>query len=196
MEHISSGVFILAVCPLLLPTSARSIAEPRDDRFAYEHSLLEKLVILEQESAGLKQRIEQLEKTSSPAKVIAEAWLSKDIDVGSNPRIMYDVEVSNVGGGFDFDNGEFTAPVNGTYLVFVQMCVPSATWMNLDLFKNGAVVGRVFSGDDAYHSCGSSAMVLELTSGNKLWVARESGSATVLSDGGHGKNAFTAVLIR
>jgi len=178
----------------MLPTSARSIAEPRDDRFAYDHSLLEKLVILEQGSAGLKQRIEQLEKTSSVAKVIAEARLSKDIDVGSNPRVMYDVEVSNVGGGFDFDNGEFTAPVNGTYFVFVQMCVPSATWMNLDLFKDGAVVGRVFSGDDAYRSCGSSSMVLELTSGNKLWLARDRGN-TVLADGGHGKNAFTTVFI-
>jgi len=188
-------VSLFFVCHVFSLSRARIILEPEDTRFSYEHRLLERLIILEQESASLRQRIETLERAASPAKVISEARLSKNQDIGADSRVMFDVEVSNVGGGFDFSRGEFTAPVNGTYLVFVQACLGQAMWMDLNIVKDGAVVGRVLSGDDAYHSCGSETVVMELHYGNKLWVAKVAGPATVLNEE-HGRNSFTAVLLR
>jgi len=195
MVQFSLVVLAFIVCQVFSHSRAKTILEPEDTRFSYEHRLLEKLIILEQESASLRQRIETLERTASPAKVITEARLSKNHDIGANSRVMFDVEVSNVGGGFDFSRGQFTAPVNGTYLVFVQACLGQAMWMDLNIVKDGAVVGRVFSGDDAYHSCGSETVVMELHSGNKLWVAKVAGPATVLNEE-HGRNSFTVVLLR
>jgi len=189
-------VSLLFVCHVFSLSRARILFETDDSRFSYEQRLLERLIILEQESASLRQRIETLERQTSPVKVITEARLSKNYDIGANSRVMFDVEVSNVGGGFDFSRGEFTAPVNGTYLVFVQACLGfSNMWLDLNIVKDGAVVGRVFSGDDAYHSCGSETVVMELHSGNKLWVAKVAGPATVLNED-HGRNSFTVVLIR
>ena len=189
-------VSLLFVFHAVAMATVRIILEPEDTMFSYEQRLLERLIILEQESASLRQRIETLERTTSPVKVTTEARLSKNHAIGANSRVMYDVEVSNVGGGFDFARGEFTAPVNGTYLVFVQACLGfSNMWLDLDIVKDGAVVGRVFSGDDAYHSCGSETVVMELHSGNKLWVAKVAGPATVLNEE-HGRNSFTAVLLR
>ena len=189
-------VSLLFVFHAVAMATVRIILEPEDTMFSYEQRLLERLIILEQESASLRQRIETLERTTSPVKVTTEARLSKNHAIGANSRVMYDVEVSNVGGGFDFALGEFTAPVNGTYLVFVQACLAGSNmWLDLDIVKDGAVVGRVFSGDDAYHSCGSETVVMELLSGNKLWVAKVAGPATVLNEE-HGRNSFTAVLLR
>jgi len=195
MVQFSLVVLSFIVCQVFSQSGAKPMLEPEDTRFSYEQRLLEKLIILEQESASLRQRMETLERTASPAKVITEARLSKNQDIGANSRVMFDVEVSNVGGGFDFARGEFTAPVNGTYLMFVQTCLGGSTFLDLNIVKDGAVVGRVFSGDDAYHSCGSETVVMELHSGNKLWIVKVAGPATVLNEE-HGRNSLTVVLIR
>jgi len=106
--------------------------------------------------------------------------------------VLYDLEVSNIGGAFDLEHGEFTAPVGGTYYVSLQACVSHAMWMTLAIMKDGAVIGKLLSGDADY--CSSHSLVTELASGDKMWVVKVEGTTAVLSKA-LAWNTFTAVPI-
>lgn len=165
-------------------------------RFVYEYGILEKLIKLEAESSTQLERIKQFEKQQKkPTVVSAHVRLSKTTTVSGNERVKYDVEISNIGGSYDLKNGQFTAPVPGLYLIHVQLCLgTSGHWMDLNIVKEGAVIGRVFSGDHAYHSCGSELLNVHLNQGDTVWVVREAGLATSLNQD-HGWNSFKAVLL-
>ncbi|XP_045198323.2 complement C1q-like protein 4 [Mercenaria mercenaria] len=174
--------------------------EPRNEgdcsRFVYEYSILEKLILLETEHVKLRERIENLEKQrKSPSKVSVHVRLSKATPLSGTERVKYDMEISNIGGAYDSKNGHFTAPVPGIYLIHVQLCLGSSgQWMDLNIVKDGAVVGRVFSGDHSYHSCGSEALNIHLKKGDNIWIVRETGKSTSLNQD-HGWNSFKALLV-
>jgi len=147
-----------------------------------------------QRLTDLEQRIVQMERTTPGTKVITQVRLSRDSNVDLHARVLYDLEVSNIGGAFDLEHGEFTAPVDGTYIVFIQVCIPNNTWMTLAIIKDGAVMGKLHSGDADNNNCASLSMVTELASGDKLWVARIDGNSGVLSEI-RAWNTFTTVLI-
>jgi len=68
-------------------------------------------------------------------------------------------------------------------------------WMTLAIMKDGAVIGKLLSGDADYSSCSSHSLVTELASKDKMWVVRVEGTTAVLSEA-LAWNTFTAVLIR
>jgi hypothetical protein len=180
---------------------SEKILEPRQEgdcsRFVYEYKLLEKLITLETEYAKLQQRIADLEKTrKNTTNVSVHVRLAKTTLLRGTERVKYDVEIYNTGGAYDLKNGLFEAPVPGLYLIHVQVCLGvSNQWIDLNIVKDGAVVGRVFSGDHNYHSCGSEALNLHLQQDDTVWVAREAGTATSLNQD-HGWNSFKAILIQ
>ena len=109
---------------------------------------------------------------------------------------MYDVVISNIGKAYNLEKGQFVTPVAGIYMVIVQVCLgQSSQWIDLDIIKDGAIIGRVFSGDNIYHSCGSEAVSLYMDKGSEMSVVRVAGSATILNKD-HGWNSFTAVLVQ
>lgn len=165
-------------------------------RFAYEYSVIEKLIALDATNANLLKRIEQLEvQQKKPLVVSAHVRLSKTTILKNTDRVKYDVEISNIGGAYDLKNGHFTALVSGIYLIQVQLCLgDSEQWMDLNIIKDGAVIGRVFSGDKTFHSCGSEILNVHLKQGDKVWVVREAGPSTSLNQD-HGWNSFKAVLL-
>lgn len=166
-------------------------------RFMYEYNILEKLIKLESENAKQLERIVELEKQHKKSPVISvHVGLSKTTALSGNQRVKYDVEISNIGGAYDLNNGQFTATVSGLYLIQVQLCLGTGgDWMDLNILKDGAVIGRVFSGDSAYHSCGSELSNIHLKQGEQVWLVREAGKATSLNQD-HGWNSFKAVLLQ
>jgi len=183
--YIVLGVTILGV---------RAINEPSEtSRFMYEYKVMEHLLKLEQENLELKDRIQQLEVNQS-ARVAVKVRLLANQDVSSS-RVRYNVEMWNIGNAYDLDNAEFVTPISGIYFIVVQACLKSGgQWIDLDVIKDGATIGRVFSGDQAYYSCGSEATSIHLNKGDKIWVTKVAGSASILNQD-HGWNTFTAVLV-
>ena len=175
--------FMFSVWLLLLIEQSTSVVkiEVNDDCSSYEQRL-----------AHLEERIEQMERTTPSTKVIAQVRLSRDLNVALNSRVLYDIEVSNIGRAFDMERGEFTAPVNGTYFVFLQACVISNVWMSLSIMKNDAEIGRLLVGDVDYHTCSSHSLVAELASGDKVWVAKVGGAASLSET--NAWNTFTVVF--
>ena len=178
--------------------SARMLEPTQGDcsRFVYEYRLLEKLITLETEYVKLQKRIEDLEKQrEGPIKVSAHVGLSKTTPISGRERVKYDVKILNIGGAYDLKNGLFTAPVPGLYLIHVQVCLgTSGQWIDLNIVKDGSVVGRAFSGDHNYHSCGTETLNIHLQQGDAVWVERTAGTATSLNQD-HGWNSFKVILI-
>ena len=189
MAKLFVGIFYVMLSFLAVKSMAMVIIETEGTLSSYTQRLAD----LGQESASLRQRIDQMERTTS-TKVITQVRLSRTSNVDLNARVLYDLEVSNIGGAFDLEHGEFTAPVDGTYYVFLQACVSFTTYMDLAIMKDGAVIGKLLSGDVDYNSCSSHSLVTELATGDKMWVVRVGGNTAVLSEL-HAWNTFTAVLI-
>lgn len=192
MQTQIMGALFIFLLPFILGFPNTEPSEV--SQFSYAYKLTERLLKLEQDNENLKDRISQLEANKT-ARVSVMARLLGNQNLGSNSRVRYDGEMWNIGKAYNFDDGEFVTPVSGIYLVAVTSCLSSGgQWMDLDIIKDGAIVGRVFSGDHSYHSCGSETISIHLEQGNKVWVNRVAGTATVLNQD-HGWNTFTAVLI-
>ncbi|XP_053396001.1 complement C1q-like protein 4, partial [Mercenaria mercenaria] len=158
--------------------------------------ITEKLVNLQNENARLSERIMTLEKDGErQSSVSAHVRLSKTTPISGTERVMYDLEISNIGGAYDFQNGQFIAPVAGVYMFRVTLCLfANKQWMDLNIVKNDHVIGRVFSVDNQYHTCGSEALSIHFDAGDKIWVQRAAGTSLSLNQD-HGWNSFTAILI-
>ncbi|XP_045198873.2 complement C1q-like protein 4 [Mercenaria mercenaria] len=166
-------------------------------RFACEYSLIEKMINLQNENTKLSERLTalQLLLEGRQTAVSAHVRLSGNTPLSGSARVMYDVEISNIGEAYKFNSGQFTAPFGGVYLLHVTACLGSGgRWMTLNIMDNDKVIGRVFVGDSAYHTCGSETLSLHLDSGDNVWVERVAGSATWLNED-HGWNSFTATLL-
>ncbi|XP_045198324.2 complement C1q-like protein 4 [Mercenaria mercenaria] len=128
--------------------------------------------------------------------VAVHVRLSGAFPLTGTARVMYDVQITNIGKAFNFQKGHLTAPVSGVYLLHVTACLgPGGQWMDLNIMENDKVIGRVFTGDNAYRACGSEALSVHLDVGDIVWVQRAAGIATVLNQD-HGWNSFTAALIK
>ncbi|KAL4233292.1 positive regulation of adiponectin secretion [Mactra antiquata] len=188
-------------CSFLLLTTQSKSAEPLGDsdgsRFVYEYKLMERLIQLENENTQLAKRLTALETAQSKTKsrVSAHLRLSKTTHLANTDRVMYDIEVSNIGGAYSLNEGLFDTPISGIYLIHVNTCLNiGGKWIDLDIIKDGGIIGRVFSGDSAYHSCGSMLLSVYLNTHEKVWINRVAGSATNLNQD-HGWNTLTIVLI-
>lgn len=186
---------LTAVLLGIMAVTVHSMREPTEcDRFSYEYKIMERLLKLEAENANLKERVKQLE-VSRDAKVAFKVRLSATKTIPNANRVMYDLAMWNIGKAFDLQKSEFLVPVSGIYFLYVKACLGySSKWLDLDIFKDGEMVGRVFSGDKSYHSCGSEGVSIHLDKGDKIWVSWVAGSTRDLNQD-HGWNVFTGVLV-
>ena len=199
MTTSSVKSYFCLVLLLLESVSSRAMVEPLEGdctRFVYEYRLMQKLVKLEQENEHLKERLVKLEQRGKPISVAVKVRLSSNQDLAKHNRVLYDIVISNVGNAYDLEQGQFVAPVSGIYMISVQACLGQTNqWMDLDIIRDGAIIGRVFSGDHIYHSCGAEGISLHLDKGSKIWTVRVAGAATILNQD-HGWNSFSAVLVQ
>ena len=188
---------LVTVCVFVFGNGFAVESSQDSTRFSCEYSLIEKLVTLQTENAKLVKRMSALEKRWNDRKKVVSAYirLSDNTRVTGSMRVMYDLEMSNIGGGFNFELGQFTAPVSGIYLVHVTAClINGGRWIDLNVVEDDKVIGRVFAGDTVGHACGSETLSVHLKSNANIWVERTAGSATWLNED-HGWNTFTVTLL-
>ena len=135
-----------------------------------------------------------------PSGVVAfSATLTHDItNFGTSQPLVFDRVITNVGGAYDSRHGHFRAPVSGNYKFAVSVLQGTSTmWISLDLVKNGAVIGRIKTGDNGYYNMGTNIITAHLNAGEDVWVRHMSDSDTkhVVSGGGY-FTMFTGHLIK
>nr|XP_034302848.1 uncharacterized protein LOC117680427 [Crassostrea gigas] len=85
--------------------------------------------------------------------------------------------VTNNGNGYNPNTGKFTAPTDGTYVFFVAVNTYGKNFIYLDIVLNGSNKVRTMSHNSANYMTGTNMAVLQLYTGNSVWVSRSSGQS-------------------
>eukprot|EP00105_Crassostrea_gigas_P042079 XP_019926227.1 PREDICTED: uncharacterized protein LOC105336352 [Crassostrea gigas] len=85
--------------------------------------------------------------------------------------------VTNNGNGYNPSTGKFTAPTDGTYVFFVTVNTYGSNYIYLDIVLNGLQKVRTMSHNSANYMTGTNMAVLQLYTGNSVWVSRSSGQS-------------------
>lgn len=121
-------------------------------------------------------------------------FTSDDIDygatTGTNQTLKFDHVITNIGEGYDFLTGIFTAPFAGVYVFYLTAMSTNAIGeIVLAIEKNDTVLGMVFATGSSDQ--GSNLLTTELDTGECVWVRQQYGDAVR----GETWTAFTGFLI-
>lgn len=83
--------------------------------------------------------------------------------------------VTNNGNGYNPRTGKFTAPSDGTYVFFVTANAYNKNYIYLIIVLNDSSKVRTMSHNSANYMTGTNMAVLQLYTGNSVWVSRHSG---------------------
>nr|KAG5712157.1 hypothetical protein BaRGS_014507 [Batillaria attramentaria] len=126
---------------------------------------------------SLKNSTPTAEKYSSPNAVAAStpaisfsSKLSYNRELKPLDTVIFDTIVTNNGEGYNAETGKFTAPLPGTYLFFSTILSGYNTKVETALIINDKEVARMYSGAHDAHGSGSNAAIVNLRSGDSVWV--------------------------
>ncbi|KAL4222199.1 hypothetical protein ACF0H5_018236 [Mactra antiquata] len=96
--------------------------------------------------------------------ILFKAKNVKDRSISYRRTILFTDIIMNNGNGYDSKTGVFTAPVNGTYLFIIHMCLKKGKIFEYNIVRDRNVhtSGR-FCGDKLYISCHSANAVMYLS---------------------------------
>ena len=83
--------------------------------------------------------------------------------------------ITNKGQGYSSSSGKFTAPRDGTYVFTLTAVSWDINALHLDIVHDGVRKVRTMSFNSASYQTGTNLVVLELDSGDAVWVKRYSG---------------------
>ncbi|CAC5422375.1 unnamed protein product [Mytilus coruscus] len=134
------------------------------------------------------------------SKIGFYAYMSQNEDSPSKHHtIIFDVQKTNVGNGYNPFSGLFTAPQDGLYAFSTSITMLNH-YASFDVVKNADVQGSVFvdAGGVSEHRSSSTTVVLALVQGDVVFVRT---SATYVPHGNihsskDGRSSFTGWLIQ
>lgn len=97
---------------------------------------------------------------------------------------MFPVVITNLGNGYDPNDGVFTAPTAGTYVFFVNIISYSSKTVSVKIILNGGrkVVSLAQSESSNPYNSGSNLAVLTLQKADRVWVSLNYGTGYYGSD--------------
>ena len=84
--------------------------------------------------------------------------------------VLFDTIITNNGEGYNAETGKFTAPLSGTYYFFATVLSGYNTKVETALILNDKEVARMYSGAHDAHGSGSNSAVVNLRSGDSVWI--------------------------
>lgn len=84
--------------------------------------------------------------------------------------MVFDTIITNNGEGYSAETGKFTAPLPGTYIFLSTILSGYNTKVETALIINEKEVARMYSGAHDAHGSGSNAAIVNLRSGDNVWV--------------------------
>ena len=109
--------------------------------------------------------------------------------------LVFSSVISNIGNGYSSSTGKFTAPVNGTFIFTVQLCVRTNHGANFGLVLDGTTVTNFYDYDHDYDTTLSTTVPLFLKQGQKVWVTQTYTCSSCLYEYSYCWNRFSGSLI-
>ena len=110
--------------------------------------------------------------------VVFNAHNVKNLSPPTGQPVVFSSVISNIGNGYSSSTGKFTAPVNGTFIFTVQLCVHTNSYANFGLVLDGTTLTYFYDYDHAYYTTSSTTVPLFLKRGQKVWVTLTYGSCS------------------
>lgn len=101
-------------------------------------------------------------------------------------------DLINVGAPFTFNDGHFQAPVSGIYGLSLTAYMSSPYWVSMQLKRNSSPVLTVKTGHYTSRqlSMGTNFVLVNMTQGDEVWPAYETGSGYLWAEGISTVSAF------
>jgi hypothetical protein len=114
------------------------------------------------------------------------------LNLGNNQAIIFDTIVTNIGHHYSANTGVFTAPINATYYFSASILSHTGEALETEIVKNGVREVLMYSYDNA-HEQGSNSVVLQLNTGDEVWVRHTITVGTIIY--GNGWSTFSGFKI-
>ena len=111
--------------------------------------------------------------------------IHRTLSLETQQTIIFDNVVTNLGSGYDGQDGQFTVPRAGLYFFATSLMAFPNHYIHAEVVHNGKNVAYVFAANSATSlgdDTGTAVMNLVLQAGDKVWVRHRSdpGSAAYL----------------
>ncbi|KAK3101198.1 hypothetical protein FSP39_001681 [Pinctada imbricata] len=115
------------------------------------------------------------------------------VQLSNGQTVAYDHVVTNLGGGYDTNQFQFSAPLSGLYQFTVTVMSGMNTIIHLRIVKNGSELVKVFS-TGHWDETGTNVVNVHLHKNDRVWVQAMDTSSSL--EGGFGYNCFSGNLIQ
>uniref|UniRef100_A0A8W8JFU0 C1q domain-containing protein n=1 Tax=Magallana gigas TaxID=29159 RepID=A0A8W8JFU0_MAGGI len=106
------------------------------------------------------------------------ATVSSSSSNWNSGTLVFPVVITNLGNGYDPNDGVFTAPTAGTYVFFVNIISYSTKTVSVKIILNGGkkIDSLAQSENSNAYNSGSNLVVLPLQKADRVWVSYNYGS--------------------
>lgn len=134
----------------------------------------------------------------SSSKVAFSARISTFYTSKDGQTVVFNDIISNVGSGYNNQDGVFTTPVDGVYVFFCKITQQSNSHdMFYQFILNGSVQTQtlVFGRSDHTHRTSSNLIVLQISRGDRVWIKMMTGGVHYSYSTG-GEQSFSGFLLK
>ena len=124
-------------------------------------------------------------------KVAFFATMETKVSVSAKSTIIFDSVITNIGFGYNIDDGIFAAPYDGVYQFSATMMTDykGKIWAYFTL--NGKRIAFIYGYADQGHDQGANTVILKLSKGDRVCVVNHSASVIF----GDGYSSFSGNLL-
>ncbi|XP_045167984.2 uncharacterized protein LOC123531246 [Mercenaria mercenaria] len=155
--------------------------------------------IKEQNRLDLENRSEDFRILKDSVSIPVIAFQSRNpstINPKSGDKIVFTVTLHDSANSYDNKTGIFTAPVSGTYLFNVQLCLASGTkYIHYAIYVESTAVTNTLLYDSSQRFCNSATAIVYLRKDDGVYTKAISTNGNALREAGYEWNMFSGVLL-
>lgn len=121
-----------------------------------------------QQDLGQYQRLIE-DYVNRPPHAFSAFWLAKE-NPAKGEALVFNRILVNENDAYNKNTGEYTVPVNGTYMFISTLCTHANQWVKVQFVADGKVIGAFRASDRDWDVCTSSSATSNLQKGMKVKI--------------------------